>query len=339
MNILNSALEIFRSGREIEDERQLTEFFDALLAETDEPVLSTILTAWTDRGVSENELFGLASIMRGRCSRISSPHDVFIDIVGTGGSRVKTFNVSTAAAFVVAGAGIAVAKHGNRAASSMTGSADVLSELGVQHSVDPETAAHCLDEIGICFMFAPNFHRLSPIVGKVRRDLGFPTVFNILGPLCNPAGAPHHLIGVWDDDLIGTVSRVLARLGSDRSWVVNGSDGLDELTLNGETHIAEVNRDGVREFTLGPEAFGIELSEMTSIRVSDPCESAALVRNVLDGHESNRPAENLVLMSAAAAIHLASGTDLHKASDIARASISSGAAAEKLERLVAMTNK
>ncbi|MEP7212148.1 MAG: anthranilate phosphoribosyltransferase [Acidobacteriota bacterium] len=339
MNILNTALETFRSGGEIEDERQLTQFFDALLAETDEPVLSALLTAWNDRGVSENELFGLASIMRRRCARITSAHETFVDIVGTGGSRVKTFNVSTAAAFVVAGAGIAVAKHGNGAASSITGSADVLAELGVRTSVDPETAARCLNEIGICFMFAPNFHRLSPVLGKVRRSLGFPTVFNILGPLCNPAGAPHHLIGVWDDKLVTPVSRVLMRLGSGRSWVVNGSDGLDEITLNGKTNVAEVKDGKVREFDIASGDFGVDRSEMNSLRVSDPVESAALVRRVLNGGECGKPAENLVLLSAAAAIHLTSSADLFEAFEIAKDSIRRGAAAEKLDRLAAMTNK
>jgi anthranilate phosphoribosyltransferase len=140
--------------------------------------------------------------MRGRMKRINSKHESFVDIVGTGGSKAKTFNVSTAASFVVAGAGVPVAKHGNKAATSNSGSADVLSELGIDPAVDAATAESCLNEIGICFMFAPNYHRLSPTLGKVRRGLGFPTIFNCVGPLCNPASAPHQLIGVWDVKLL-----------------------------------------------------------------------------------------------------------------------------------------
>lgn len=338
MNILTASIETFRGGKELPED-DLSIFFDALLSETDEDTLSAVLQAWTERGVSEDELYGIASIMRERCTRISSPHQRFVDVVGTGGSRVKTFNVSTAAAFVTAGAGVAVAKHGNRAASSSTGSADVMSELGVQPAVDSETAARCLKEIGICFMFAPNFHRLSPVLGKVRRALGYPTIFNILGPLCNPAGAPHHLIGVWDASLLGTVSSVLARLGTDRSWVVSGTDGLDEITLDGDTNIAEVRNGDITRFTISPEDVGFDRSKLDSVRVATPVESAGLIRRVLEGHESSRPAANLVLMSSAAAIHLASDLCLADALASAQESIDSGAASEKLIQLAAMTNK
>ena len=336
MGILDAAIDTFRGGGELQNDR-LPSFFDALLSETDEKYLASVLTEWNRRSISEDELFGLASIMRERCTRITTTHEVFVDIVGTGGSSVKTFNVSTAAAFVVAGAGVAVAKHGNRAASSNTGSADVLTELGVQSSVDPEMASLCLERIGICFMFAPNFHRLSPALARARRSLGVPTIFNILGPLSNPAGAPHHLIGVWDAKLVGPVSRVLSRLGAKRSWVVNGSDGLDEITLNGKTAVAEVG-DDAREFVLNPEDFGIVPAAIRSLRVSNPAESAELVRSVLNGN-GNRDAANLVLMSAAAAIHVASGEDLRDAFARAGESIRSGAAAAKLAELASMSNR
>src|SRR6478672_3044544 len=172
----------FRSRRDV-DPYQAEAFFDIILAEEDEDLLTELLTAWSAKGATEDEIYRFAKILRERMKRVDTHGVECVDVVGTGGSRVKTFNVSTAAAFVVAGAGIAVAKHGNRAASSNTGSADVLSELGVQPSFDAEKAANCLERIGICFMFAPNFHRLSPSLASARRAVGTPTVFNILGPL------------------------------------------------------------------------------------------------------------------------------------------------------------
>ena len=162
---------------------------DALITETDEEPIAEVLTAWSAKGVSSDEIYEFACILRSRMKRVNSVHETFVDIVGTGGSSAKTFNVSTAASFVVAGAGVAVAKHGNKAATSNSGSADVLSVLGIDPAVSPETAEACLNTVGICFMFAPNFHRLSPTLAKVRRGLGFPTIFNCIGPLCNPR--PH----------------------------------------------------------------------------------------------------------------------------------------------------
>jgi anthranilate phosphoribosyltransferase len=337
-NILHRALIDFRSGREL-PAADSTAFLDSLLAEQDETLLASLLTAWNDKGITEDELFGLASIMRSRCTPLRTENETLVDIVGTGGSTVKTFNVSTAAAFVVAGAGTYVAKHGNRAASSSTGSADVLEKLGIEPSVDPEVAAKCLEEIGICFMFAPKFHRLSPVLGKVRRKLGFPTIFNILGPLCNPAGASHRLIGVWDQTLIETVARVLSRLGTKRSWIVNGTDGLDEITLAGPTNVAEISNGDVRYRTINPEDFGRQPSSLETVRVTSPEESARLVRDVLTGTIPGSPAEIIVLMSAAAAIHLATNVDLSGAYASARGSLESGAAFRKLEQLAEMTNR
>jgi anthranilate phosphoribosyltransferase len=336
--IIRSTVESFRNGEDLAD-RDIPCFFDSLLNEQDEDLLGSILKAWTKKGFTENELFGLASIMRQRCIRIDAGHDIFVDIVGSGGSRTKTFNVSTAAAFIVAGAGIPVAKHGNRAASSNSGSADVLQALGIDPAVDAATVSNCLREIGICFMFAPNFHRLSPVLGKVRRALGFPTVFNILGPLCNPAAAPHQIIGVWDHKLAAIVARVLARLGTRRSWVVSGMDGLDEITLDGETRIFEVKGADVRDLSIRPEDFGLSQSKLDSLRVASPAESAGLIRRIVSGRENGQPSEDLVLLSAAAAINVTTETHLPAAIELARESIRSGAAESKLFQLAGMTNK
>lgn len=337
--ILKKTLKMFRAGEELPS-ASCEAFFDALISETDEQMLGDILTAWEAKGTTEDELFSLASIMRKRCIRVETKHERFVDAVGTGGSKAKTFNVSTAAAFVTAGAGIPVAKHGNRAATSNSGSADVLAALGVNPSVDAAKASECLDSIGICFMFAPNFHRLSPVLAKVRRGLGFPTIFNNLGPLCNPANAPHQLIGVWKHELVEKTANVLARLGTRRSFVVHGGDGLDEITLSGATRIAEVSKGTVDLFDISPKDFGIETSDLSSIRVAGCEESASLIRDVLSGNCKNRAAANIVTINAAAAIHVSSpDVSLPGAFSLAMESISNGSALDKLERLIEYTNR
>src|SRR6185436_15220651 len=197
---------------------------------TSEAQIAAILIALKRKGETVEELAGLAEGMRARAVRISSRHERFIDTAGTGSSSVKTFNVSTAAAFVIAGAGLPVAKHGNRAASSNCGSADVLSALGVNVSADISVSEACLNDFGICFMFAPLYHSATARVAGVRRQLGVHTTFNLLGPLTNPAGAPRQVIGVWDQALAEPMARTLALLGTERAWVVHGTDGLDEVT-------------------------------------------------------------------------------------------------------------
>src|SRR4051812_28885461 len=201
-DILRQHAEGFRSGRKVA-ESETADVFEALVTSTDERLIAEFLIAWEQKGVTENELFHFATLMRSRMKRVRHRYPAVVDIVGTGGSRAKTFNVSTAAAFVVAGAGVPVAKHGNRAATSSSGSADVLDLLGIKTDINGDSAERCLNDLGICFMFAPRHHSLSPTLAKVRRALGRPTIFNSLGPLCNPAGAPNQIIGVWDEMLVG----------------------------------------------------------------------------------------------------------------------------------------
>ena len=308
---------------------------DALIDSNDEPQLAATFEAWNKKGIEEHEIYSFAKIMRGRCKKLNSRFEKVVDIVGTGGSKVKTFNVSTAAAFVVAGAGIPVAKHGNKAATSSTGSADVLSELGIDHSVEPETAEKCLNEIGICFMFAPNHHRLSPTLAKVRRGLGFPTIFNCVGPLCNPAGAQFQLIGVWDETLVAKMANALAKLGTNKSWIVFGKDGLDEISLSASTFIAEVSEGKVKEFTIGPSNFGLEWNQCEFTKADSPGESAKFVSQVLSSGIDDYAARNLVLVNAAAAIFVSgyceNAVDAFAA---ARSSVHSGKAMQKLEAFV-----
>ncbi|MBC7898575.1 MAG: anthranilate phosphoribosyltransferase [Saprospiraceae bacterium] len=331
-------LEGFRNGEHL-PEGEAEQFFDSLLAEQDENLLADILSAWNAKGTSENELYSLASIMRQRAVKVNSRHETFVDAVGTGGSSAKTFNVSTAAAFVIAGAGIPVAKHGNRAATSNSGSADVLSALGVNPAVEAAEAERIFNTIGMCFMFAPNFHKLSPVLAKVRRGLGVPTIFNNLGPLCNPANAPHQIIGVWRKDMVEKTANVLARLGTKKSWIVHGEDGLDEITLNGETHLAEVEENSLRLFRISPKDFEMEPSSLENTRTFSPYESAELIRSILTGKCDVQAAVNLVLINSAAPIYLTGkAATLPDAMKIAKDSLNSGSALGKLNDLIEATN-
>ena len=197
----------FRSGNNVSPD-DAEDLFDALIGSGDIHIIAELLDAWENKGTTDNEIFAFASVMRRRMKRIDARIDTFVDIVGTGGSRAKTFNVSTAAAFVISGADVSLAKHGNRAATSKSGSFDCLSLLGINADVDPRITQQCFDALGLCFMFAPRFHLLSPTLAEARRKLGRPTIFNNLGPLCNPASAPHQVIGVWNPDLIDKTATI-----------------------------------------------------------------------------------------------------------------------------------
>ena len=314
---------------------------DAMIETQDERCLASLLDAWHRKGLEENEIFLFAKILRQRCKTINSRYEKVVDIVGTGGSKVKIFNVSTAAAFVVAGADVPVAKHGNKAATSNTGSADVLTELGINCAASAEGSEQCLDEIGICFLFAPNHHRLSPTLAKVRRGLGFPTIFNCVGPLCNPASAQHQLIGVWDRSLVSKMANALARLGTGRSWIVHGSDGLDEISVFGPTTVAEIKRDKVSRFDILPEDLLSERTPLNCPKAVSANESALIVRNVLDGKSMNSAAEEITLLNATASIYLVGdGKDgIEAAREMAVESIRGGRAKEKLRALAEATNR
>lgn len=338
-NSIEYVLDVFRKGGELPS--SISEpFLDAMIGATDESRLVKIFSAWDEKGITENEIYSLAKIMRHRCKKVSSRHDTFVDIVGTGGGKVKTFNVSTAAAFVVAGAGVAVAKHGNRAATSRSGSADALSALGVEPATDAETAERCLNEIGICFMYAPNFHRLSSTLANVRRRLGFPTIFNCIGPLCNPANAPHQLIGVWDRSLVGKMAKALARLGTKRSWIVHGEDGSDEISISGRTFVAEIENGRVRDFEITPSDLGVSPSLTAGLSAGTPAESAAIIRELLEGKGRGSASETLLLANASAAIYLAGhADDPRQALKLAIDSIHSGNALKKLNAFSATISR
>ena len=318
-------------------------FLDALLdpSATDTQIAAALI-ALTSKGETVEELAGMAEAMRERATPLHSRHERFIDTAGTGSSAAKRFNVSTAAAFVIAGAGLPVAKHGARAASSTSGSADVLEALGVNTAAAPDIVERCLNDHGICFIFAPLFHRATARVARVRRDLGVHTTFNLLGPLTNPARAPFQLVGVWDHSLVKRVASALALLGVKQAWVVHGADGLDEVTITGETFVAACSvRAGVKTFTISPEDFGLQRRSVTQRR-EGPIENARVTRAILDREKTGdfAVARDLVVINAAAALYLAgAANDFQNATAMACKSIDSGQAASKLEALIRETNR
>jgi len=318
---------------------EAAQLLDALLdAEASDAQIASTLIALRLNGETFEELAGLTEAMRARAVRITSRHACFIDTAGTGSSRVKTFNVSTAAAFVIAGAGLAVAKHGNRAASSRCGSADVLAALGVNVSASPEVAEKCLNEIGICFMFAPLYHGATARVASVRRELGVQTTFNLLGPLTNPARAPRQIIGVSSRDAIEPLASALALLGTERAWVVHGADGLDEVTIADKTFVAEARNGEVRKFEIAPEDFGLDRVALDSLSSGDAEANADVIRAVLSGSRQDA-ARALVIVNAAAALRVGGvASDLREATLLARQSIDNGEAQKKFDQLVRATN-
>lgn len=319
---------------------EAADFFRALTDINANPAqIAACLTALTAKGETASELAGMARVMRGQATKIKSRQRNFIDVSGTGSSIAKTFNVSTAAAFVAAGAGLTVAKHGNRAVMSDTGSADVLASLGVKIAAEPAVAQTSLNGAGICFMFAPKFHPTLRRVGDIRRALGIRTSLNLLGVLSNPANAPKQLIGVWHPSLLEPMAQALAILGTEKTWVVHGSDGLDEITLADETIVVEVTKNEVREFRIAPEDFKLQRSEIGHLKTETPDESAEIIRDVLSSKRRDE-ARSLVVLNAAAALIIGgiAGEPIH-AARLAEQAIDSGQAQNKLDRLIQTTNK
>jgi anthranilate phosphoribosyltransferase len=308
---------------------------DALLdpAATDAQIAAALI-ALKLKGETVEELAGLAEGMRARAVRINTHHACFIDTAGTGSSCAKTFNVSTAAAFVIAGAGLPVAKHGNRAASSRCGSADVLTALGVNVSMSPEISEKCLNEIGMCFMFAPLYHGATARVAGIRRELGVQTTFNLLGPLTNPARAPRQIIGVWDRSLVEPLARTLSLLGTERAWIVHGGDGLDEVTLADKTFVAEASNGAVRKFEIEPKDFGFDRAALEGLSGGDAEANAAIIRSLFSGDRRDA-ARQLVVVNAASALRVGGvAENLREGAKMAEQSIDSGAAHGKLNQLI-----
>jgi|TARA_B110000438_G_scaffold288137_1_gene321222 anthranilate phosphoribosyltransferase len=301
--------------------------------------LGSLLTALRIKGESIEEIAGAAIVMRDKSENINvSRTETIVDTCGTGGDGANTFNISTAAAFVVAGCGLTVAKHGNKAVSSLSGSADVLRCLGVNIDADKLTVEKCLDEIGIGFLFAPMMHGAMKYAAGVRKELGFRTIFNLLGPLTNPAGANAQVIGIYDSSRLKQIASVLKLLGTRQAFVVNGSDGLDEITLTGTTNVCELVNGQVKEYTLEPENFELTACKAKDISGGTPEENANIIKNILSGEQG--PKSDIVLMNASAAI-CAGGIaeNLKVAMHLARQSIDTGSAEKKLNDLCRLSHQ
>jgi anthranilate phosphoribosyltransferase len=311
-------------------------FFAACLRGEPTPAqVAAAVTALRIRGETVEEIAAFATAMREAARTLDHPYDA-IDTCGTGGDGQHTFNISTAAALVLAGAGLKVAKHGNRAMSSKSGSSDVLAVLGVNLQATPEQQRRSLDEAGIAFLFAPAYHGAMRHVGPVRAEIGFRTVFNLLGPLSNPAGARRQVMGVYDPRLLEPLAEVLGRLGATRAWTVHGQ-GLDELTTTGETEVAEWRDGAVRRFTVTPEDAGLPRADLSDLRGGDAEENAAALRALLDG--ATGAYRDIVLLNAAAALVVADrAADLAEGAALAATVIDDGRASKALADLVEATN-
>lgn len=316
---------------------ETAEAVDAVMrGEIDEPRIVLLLTALRAKGETVDELAGAAAAMRKHMTPIRTARSDVLDTCGTGGDASGTFNISTAAALVAAGAGVAVAKHGNRSITSRSGSADVLAELGINIEAEVPIVEACLDEVGICFCYAPKLHPAMRHVAAARRKLGVPTIFNLLGPLCNPASAPMQLLGSGRRETARMLAEALGRLGTQRAIVVTGGDGLDEVTLAGPTYVVEVQGGGIQEWTWTPEDFGLAKSDLASLRVDGPRQSAALIREVLGGVIG--PARDIVVANAAAALWTAGKAQtLAMGARLAGEAIDRGAAADVLSRWAQIT--
>jgi anthranilate phosphoribosyltransferase len=320
--------------REIFYDEMLSLMRQIMSGEVQPTMIAAILIGLRVKKETIGEISAAAFVMREFSSKVPVTHrEHLVDTCGTGGDAAHTFNISTASALVAAAAGARVAKHGGRSVSSTCGSADVLEALGVNLNLTPEQVGHSVDQIGIGFMFAPNFHGAMKYAAPVRRELGVRTLFNVLGPLTNPAGAENQVMGVFHPDLVGIQARVLQRLGSNHVLVVNGSDGLDEITISGLTHVAELKDGQVTEFTIKPEEFGLQSSPLDSIRVANAAEAKAMLLGVLDNQAG--AARDIVLLNAGAAIYVAGITDtLAQGVKKAAGIIASGAAKNKLAQLI-----
>ncbi len=299
--------------------------------------IGSFLTALRMKKETIEEITGFARAMRKKSSKVPNETSV-IDVVGTGGDMANTFNISTTTAFVVAGAGASVAKHGNRSVSSRSGSADVLEALGVKINITPEKARACLEHIGISFMFAPVFHKSMKFAASPRRELGVRSVFNILGPLSSPASAEYMLLGVYDKELLPVMAQVLANLGVKKALICHGADGLDEITITGETTIYEVNRGEITQYEISPEMYGVSTADQSTLLGGTAEENAKITLGILQGGVGEQ--RDVVLLNAAAALYAAGKADSMEAGmELARDSIDSGKALAKLNELIEETNK
>ncbi|PIQ97425.1 MAG: anthranilate phosphoribosyltransferase [Nitrospinae bacterium CG11_big_fil_rev_8_21_14_0_20_56_8] len=332
MNI-SEALNTVINGWDLTQDEMVSVMTQIMDGKAESSQLGAFLTALRMKGEAVSEIAGAARVMKEKAVRLKVSVEPIVDTCGTGGDEADTFNISTAAAFAVAGTGIVVAKHGNRAVSSRSGSADVLRTLGVNIEAEAGIVETCLQEVGIGFLFAPMLHGAMRHAAAVRKELGFRTLFNLLGPLTNPAGAHAQVVGVYDRKRVHPIASVLRDLGCLHAFVVHGEDGLDEITLTGKTDVCELIGGEIREYTLDPVDLGLPLCTMEDLRGGTPEENARILEGILNGDPG--PCREIVVLNAAAAIVAAEkAPSLDEGLKLARESIDSGAARSKLEHLV-----
>lgn len=334
---IQSAIRAVTEHRNLSSEEMTAIMRTIMGGEATQSQIGGFLIGLRMKGETVEEIAAAATVMRELATTVDVDTEYLVDTCGTGGDGSSTFNISTASAFVVAGAGARVAKHGNRSASSQSGSADVLEAAGVNLDLTPEQIAQCIQEVGVGFMFAPKHHGAMKHAIGPRKEMAVRTIFNVLGPLTNPAGAPNQVIGVFSQELIEPLARVLARLGSRHVLVVHADDGLDEISIAADTHVAEYKDGNLATHRINPQQFGFDTASLSTLTVSSPEESLEVVRSVFDNADG--PARDIVALNAGAAIY-ASGLaeDLNSGVSKALASLSSGAARERLSALVAFSN-
>ncbi|MFQ6040546.1 MAG: anthranilate phosphoribosyltransferase [Candidatus Poribacteria bacterium] len=335
--MIQEAIQKVVNGEDLTEQEAIGVMNIIMNGEATDAQIASFITALRLKGETIEEITGCARVMREKATKIQTTHPLVVDTCGTGGDGAHTFNISTTAAFVAAGAGVPIAKHGNRSVSSRCGSADVLKTLGVNIEVNPDVVGRCIDEIGIGFLFAPLLHGAMKYAIGPRREIGIRTIFNILGPLTNPAGAQAQVLGVYGANLTEPLAKVLHNLGSEHVFVVHGKDGLDEITTTTDTQISELVHGKVRTYTLAPIGLGITKAKKQDLIGGTPEENAAMTLDILQGKPG--PKRDIVLLNAAAAI-VAGGKadDMRQGISIAADAIDSGRALEKLEALKEMTN-
>ncbi|MBI4228418.1 MAG: anthranilate phosphoribosyltransferase [Deltaproteobacteria bacterium] len=320
------------------EEHEMSEVMEKMMEGVATPSqISALLVGLRMKGEAISEITGAAKVMIEKSKRIISRHATVVDLCGTGGDRQMTFNVSTVASLITAGAGVAVAKHGNRSVSSQAGSADVLEELGVNINISPMGAENCLNEVGIVFLFAPIYHPAMKFVSELRKDIGIRTIFNVLGPITNPAGVKHQVMGVYSGVLLKPMAKVLRNLGCLRSMVVHGADSLDEITVTGKTEIAELKDGMVKAYQFDPADLGFKRRKLEELRGGNTVENAKTLLSVLKGEEREAKRDISVLNAAAALVVAGKASDMKEGVAMAEESIDTGSALNKLNSLTKFT--
>ena len=335
MNFSQSLEQVF-SGQDLSEEIMTDVMHTVMTGEATPAQIGALLGALRTKGESVSEVVGAAKVMRKLATSVDLKGSIAIDIVGTGGDASHTFNVSTCCALVTAGAGVKVAKHGNRSVSSKSGAADFLETAGVALNLSPEAVARCVNEVGVGFMFAPNHHSAMRHAIGPRREMGTRTIFNLLGPMTNPAGVTRQILGVFDSAWVRPVAESMAKLNSDHVLVVHGHDGMDEISLSGPTTVAEVKNGSVQDSTIDPTEFGFKIQPLSDIQVEGPEQSLAMINSVLKNEPS--AARDIVLLNSGAAVYVGgAAASIAEGIDAAKQSLESGKAAGVLSQLAALT--